>query len=1411
MKKIIYLTIMINIFIVGNLYSQYWKEVTTIPAPYNANYWLEIFISPSNPNNVWICGFNGFVIRTTDGGSSWRGSKVPNADHLESINFPTTQIGYVSGVEGIFKTTDGGDTWNEITSPTSTGSWGCSFVNENYGIYVGDGCAANSNQDFWLTTNGGTNWGLFNGNELNSGLTDVWLSSIDGLGYAVSSGMIWLTTDGGQNWSPKIPTGTKVWHEELAVLGSSFLVPVAGNDCSGAGAGGGMRFSTNNGSSWELYSTFGKLYGAALISATEGWAVGESNSVYFTNDAGKSWNLYNCGIKPGRHLDDIQFIDRNNAWLVGQGVYKLNPTEHPFSKSLIEFNNTCVGTTKRDTLYIKNLSFFPTELEISFSGLHPNFFKLVAPNQWHTMQPCDSVEIIIEFTATANIDRFADLDVRFYPNDPTKTKILSLNLVGQGIQSTASPEALSLVLDPAPVGIKTIVAQKWSTKGNTEEITGYQKLIYNDEINLTTSMPKVIWANGSDLEFEIFPQDTGWTETKYRFSLQPCDKDTTIIIRAYGTSPIIQTSNKFEINADCGKDKIDTIYIHNTGNATLRIDKAEFIEPNSPVEIIGWASNETAPIFVNRGSFKMLIIRYNKNLGAGKFNLKITNNDSTKARGIKNPYIIEVNATQNYSEFDSPVIVDFGRICLNQTKTIPVTAINIGTMNGLIQKSDFTSDNFELIISNVYPILVKPNENFNFDIKFVSKEIGFIEEKLRFPILPCNDTLEFIVRAFGVSGKLELNPNSVEVFTRKDKPENVVVRASSAGNSDIDIKKIYLNPPSTDWTMSFTPILNVVMETGSFVDFTFTFTPSSDTDYKGKLCFEYDGECPGIECIDINLSSKARFVSADKDTVGSISSCYKIPQLLEFNLINYVVLADTIVNYKLIGDKSFKWKNPFTLPKALIYNKPEKIIIEFIPETYGRFEGAIEFETFSPESQIITVHFICEFTSVESSPETTEIDFGDIELCQGSVTKSLKINSVGNLPDYFNITKLDNENMFAYLGNNPLIISANSSETVEFSLTIPNDAPLGNYTSSYKFLSTICADEFVINLKANIVKPTLTINPKTLDFTSVWKDDNKELTFDIKNESNVNCNLTSINFDNDLFNQISFSPQLPINVQANSSNFVKVKFTAKNVGKFSSNVKLIYESKCIDSLNANIVAEVPEETYQAKLKFLHYQTKPGTVISIPLILENGIERFSTDLIKYVFSFDKHLFFPKKLFVNYNGKFEQTELNYANGIISGEIVGDTARKLLGNAGEIMKIEGVTLVYVPDSTALEITEFNLNTDKIVNLIKQSGSIKLVDYCVPSGALNRLLRYSYADMKISNSTNDIKIDLVSDGNLIKGKLKLFSLLGIEIFNKDVVITNITSEYHISKTNVSSGIYIINLTTENNQIISQQILIEK
>lgn len=374
-----------------NLKSQ-WERVQSIPPPYDKSYWLEIYFLPQNPNYGWVCGYDGRVIRTTDGGKTWQGTTIPTAYQLEHIQFANEKIGYTSGQDifamgRIYKTTDGGAFWFDITPPDAEELWGHFFLDENYGMVIGGGCI--SHQRFFGTTDGGQSWSfIFDANLPNSGLTDLILYSRNGLGYASSSGYIWKTTDGGQSWQIFSRTGDNDWQEDLFISGNTILVPYS-TGCGGGGGSGGARISTDFGKTWKEFSTGTSMFGAFLLDSLRGWVCGWNRAIYYTSNGGESWELLNCGLTPKDSLDDFWFVNDTTGWVVGTGVFRwVGRKKIQAQIEAIPNANACEG----DTITLRALNdtkFFhwstnQTTREIKITK--PGIYELYA---WDT--ECDSI------------------------------------------------------------------------------------------------------------------------------------------------------------------------------------------------------------------------------------------------------------------------------------------------------------------------------------------------------------------------------------------------------------------------------------------------------------------------------------------------------------------------------------------------------------------------------------------------------------------------------------------------------------------------------------------------------------------------------------------------------------------------------------------------------------------------------------------------------------------------------------------------------------------------------------------------------------------------------------------------------------------------------------------------------------
>lgn len=349
-NRFLILTI-INFLAVISLFSQQiltWEKVVNDPFP-NSVY-LDIQFLESNPNYGWACGF-GVIVRTTDGGETWRGFQDPNGLQFESIQFLNENVGYLSaaGTSFLWKSTDGGDTWVALPygERDDIPYWGLHFYDENNGLVCAGNCASRFSpyQAFPLTvyktTDGGQTWSQFSRNITDSKLSDPLLLEPNGKALAVSSGYIWESFDGGRNWDELSFTGGNDWHEEITLVNNSILIPY---DLTCAGSEtkqeGGLRFTDDYGETWKNFSTGNSMYGTFLLSENEGWGVGFKASVYHTTDAGDTWELRNKCIPDDVDLDDIWFINDTTAFIAGDGLWRMKWINEPtFSETL-------------DTLYV---------------------------------------------------------------------------------------------------------------------------------------------------------------------------------------------------------------------------------------------------------------------------------------------------------------------------------------------------------------------------------------------------------------------------------------------------------------------------------------------------------------------------------------------------------------------------------------------------------------------------------------------------------------------------------------------------------------------------------------------------------------------------------------------------------------------------------------------------------------------------------------------------------------------------------------------------------------------------------------------------------------------------------------------------------------------------------------------------
>jgi len=156
----------------------------------------------------WICGKNGYISRTSDGGVTWTAQTSGTSEDLNTIKFTTLAEAWVVGTGNpgtILYTGNSGALWSPQTSNTTE---------DLNGVYFDDvitGWAVGNNGTIMATTDGGTNW-VAQTSGTNEDLSEVVFLD-PATGWVVGdNGTVLATNDGGSSWSTQSTPTTEDLH-----------------------------------------------------------------------------------------------------------------------------------------------------------------------------------------------------------------------------------------------------------------------------------------------------------------------------------------------------------------------------------------------------------------------------------------------------------------------------------------------------------------------------------------------------------------------------------------------------------------------------------------------------------------------------------------------------------------------------------------------------------------------------------------------------------------------------------------------------------------------------------------------------------------------------------------------------------------------------------------------------------------------------------------------------------------------------------------------------------------------------------------------------------------------------------------------------------------------------------------------
>lgn len=1375
--------------------AQRWEKVT-IPAPYSTGYYLDVFFLPSNQNLGWACDQRGgYVVRTVDGGQTWQGVKVDPAKgacHLEYIQFLDPLVGYCSGPCGIYKSVDGGITWADIKPAGSPMVWGGWFRNANEGWFTG---GARGHNAFMKTMDGGTTFQMFIDTvEKRSALSDpYWDATMPANTlYAIGAGTLWHSQSDGVNWQVLAYTGTNApWHEELAMSGNSICVPMGGakynND---SGVSEGMRFSPDLGQTWLEFNSGENMFGTFLNDATHGWAAGWNESVYYTSNAGESWQLRSCGLE-GANTDDIFFLNANDGWVVGNGLFRTAPALRTQSDSVLRFREVCPDSAKRDTVMVRNINWLASPWSATITGTEaPNFRIINAPLSTN-IASCVSQPVIVEYKPLSAGAHTATLTIRIEQPETT----LVVQLEGDRREPSAYPVDTLLVYTTR-VGVQLDRTLSWRSSSATyaESIISITRVSGDTSINMTFIPPTVVRTGIALTYITANAKDTGWTSARFRVRLGPCTRDTFITVRVYGVSPIFNSIVNAKVDAKC--KALDTIQIpiSNTGNAALIIRSmtASNAGPQAFI-VLGFVSGRFgAPWTLQTGESDTVLVEYRSQTGNDNVPLIIENDDLTLTRGSKTPWQIALQGRSTRVALTiTPRVIELGSMCTGSVVDKSFSIKNEGTSTASVSVSTTSKQITGLTTGN---ITMLGGQTRQIRFTYTGSRKGPILDTIALRLQPCDTVEHVIVRGLVEDLALSITPSSVvdSVDVNVAIQKRFVIRLE-AGDS-ATIRDIRMAPLPFAMITDIPPVPFVLRRSDSAV-VTITWSSAVPIVYVGALEVEAFTTCSTTVSASVRLKAMTTDFDFGPPSLTWTQQCAPSRQLDSVYIDVKGGRTITLVSASIReSGRPFRVVRP-TPPVLMPPGSRQWIVIEHLPTVTGLSTATLDVST-DAQNGSFSVPLQGRLDVPQLSARPTTVDFGTVEACQPKVFATILVSNNGALATDVDVSITNAPRGIRTLESRVVVAGGDSARvTVEVD---PPSLAQGTSRAVIVFTDRICSTkDSVVVLATLAAGDRLLLSPDPLDLGVLQPNTTSSGTVTISNPGLAPRRIIELRIEPPTMPWRIVTPVNGQVIDIGGSVNTTLEYAPLTIGIHDAQLVLVDGDLCATSsaiaLRGRAQDPTVPPTFTLRMHIDDYVVQPNSRVSIPVYWDSDVHDANVDSLTTHIAFNRLNLVVDSIT---QGTMEDASVQWTLDDDSIHIMLRSLGPECGNSGVVAVLHGEAFSAIPDSTSLAFTRTSIWAKEAVNVIVDDGSL-VVDACGPRFLIQvgqqttfRLLPPLPAREELSISADAKIADVVS--------VEIVSIVGsvVKSFN-NMRIAEGASVLRCSLDGLASGVYSIRITS--------------